>query len=226
MAGELFTPNRSTVRVRDRPPYFSTTCGQFANFPLVSLNLRHACARHKNGPERCANTVSSPNHSKPVWRPALADLSPITTAVFWSKVSIPKTRVDCWEWTETTNSNGYGRFFVAPHWVSAHRLSYELLKGPIPDGLHIRHLCHNRLCCNPDHLDVGTPKQNAQDSLDAGRTVRGARHPKSKLRDGDVVFIRQNPEKLTTKELASRFGVSVGTVSNIRTGKIWRHVAA
>jgi hypothetical protein len=181
---------------------------------------------NKSGQEGVGRTYPSPNHVERLERTNMADISPITTAVFWSKVSIPQSRVDCWEWTETTNSSGYGRYFIAPNWVSSHRLAYELLKGPIPEGLHIRHLCHNRLCCNPDHLDVGTPKQNAQDSLDADRTVRGAKHPRAKLTDDAVVYIRQNRARMTTRELADKFGVSVGTVSNIRTGKIWRHVAA
>lgn len=154
----------------------------------------------------------------------MADNSPITAALFWSKVRIPDRRADCWEWTGTRNGNGYGRAWMDSKWVAAHRHSYIQFKGPVPDGLHVRHLCHNRLCCNPDHLDVGTAKENAQDSIDAGRFIRGAASGNAKLTDADVIAIRQNPTQLKTRELAEKFGVSAGTISNIKTGKVWRHV--
>jgi len=87
-------------------------------------------------------------------------------------------------------------------------------------------MCHNRLCCNPAHLAPGTAKDNAQDAVEAGRFTRGTVNGNSKLTDGDIVAIRRNVDKLTTRELAMRYGVAVGTISNVRTGKIWRHVAA
>lgn len=149
----------------------------------------------------------------------------ITSALFWSKVRIPENRVDCWTWAGTLADNGYGRVWISPHWVPAHRFAYEELKEPIPDGLQVRHLCHNKLCCNPAHLDVGTAKENAQDALDAGRIMRGSGHTSSKLTEAQVLAIRQNPDRLTTTALAMRFNVSVGTISNIRNGKVWRHVA-
>lgn len=154
----------------------------------------------------------------------MAELPPITTALFWSKVVIPDNPTDCWVWTRTRNDNGYGRFMISPHWVAAHRFAYEQFKGPIPEGMQIRHMCHNRLCCNPSHLEVGTAKDNAQDAVNAGRNSKGETHGNSKLTSADVIQIRQNPERLKTVELAKRFRVSVGTISNIKTGKIWRHV--
>lgn len=156
----------------------------------------------------------------------MADDSPITAALFWSKVTIPEARVDCWMWTATTNSNGYGRFWLGGRWLAAHRYAYEAFKGAVPDGLQVRHLCHNRLCCNPAHLDVGTAQENAQDAIQAGRFARGSAHGASKLTDAQIVEIRRNADGLRTKDLAARYGVSAGTISNIRTGKIWRHVAA
>lgn len=156
----------------------------------------------------------------------MATASPITTALFWSKVEIPENRVDCWRWKETINGNGYGRYWVRPHWIAAHRFSYEQFKGAIPEGLQVRHLCHNRLCCNPDHLDVGTAKENARDSIDAGRFTKGSTNGNSKLTEADVIHIRKNPDRLRSFELAKQFQVSTGTISNIKSGKIWRHVSA
>jgi len=67
---------------------------------------------------------------------------------------------DCWEWAGALNSKGYGSFGHLGHRVSTHRLAYELLVGPIMDGLHIDHLCRNRACCNPVHLEAVPQRTN------------------------------------------------------------------
>jgi len=75
---------------------------------------------------------------------------------FWKKVE--KTD-SCWNWTAYT-IRGYGQFRYDGKGVYAHRFSYELLKGKIPDGLTLDHLCRNRKCVNPDHLEPVTNKEN------------------------------------------------------------------
>ena len=65
----------------------------------------------------------------------------------------------CWEWTGTVN-NQYGMFSVGSKFKLTHRLAYEMLNGPIPDGLEIDHLCRNKLCANPDHLEAVTHTEN------------------------------------------------------------------
>ena len=84
---------------------------------------------------------------------------------FWEKVDIRED--GCWVWTASTfggkPGNEYGGIRLGPKAAGmrlAHRVSYEFYKGPIPDGLHIDHLCRVRLCVNPDHLEAVTPKQN------------------------------------------------------------------
>lgn len=93
---------------------------------------------------------------------------------FWAKVR--KTR-DCWEWTAATTSDGYGRILVDGRMRYAHRLSWELTNGPIPDGMHIDHRCANPLCVNPAHLRVATRSQNNQHRTGANKNntsgVRG-----------------------------------------------------
>src|SRR5690606_17418880 len=77
---------------------------------------------------------------------------------FWSKV-IPTGF--CWYWSDTPAKSGYGRISINNTATYAHRVAWELLMGPIPEGLTIDHLCHNKLCVNPDHLEPVTFGENA-----------------------------------------------------------------
>jgi len=77
---------------------------------------------------------------------------------FWPKVE--KT-AHCWEWRGAKSRDGYGYFSVAPKTMRyAHRVAFELLVGPIPDGMQLDHLCRNRACVRPDHLEPVTGREN------------------------------------------------------------------
>ncbi|MER7908276.1 HNH endonuclease signature motif containing protein [Streptomyces sp. NPDC096068] len=79
--------------------------------------------------------------------------------LFWAKIT-RVTETQCWHWQGKAMPTGYGHIkFAGREWYT-HRVSYELHNGPIPDGLHLDHLCRNRICCNPAHLEAVTCKEN------------------------------------------------------------------
>jgi len=138
---------------------------------------------------------------------------------FWPKVLITPA---CWEW-QGAKVNGYGSYYLgAGRKKPAHRASYELHFGPIPNGLIVRHRCDNPPCVNPDHLELGTDADNARDKVERGRAPRGEGNAKSRLSAADVTEIRTSPE--TQVSLAARFGVTQPCISNIRTGRTWGHL--
>lgn len=89
---------------------------------------------------------------------------------FWKFV---RKDEQCWEWTGSKWSSGYGSFFVANRKAAVHRVSYQINVGTIPEGLVIDHLCRNKSCVNPDHLEPVTSGENQRRGYEAGREPRG-----------------------------------------------------
>jgi hypothetical protein len=103
--------------------------------------------------------------------PMVWDSTVTTEDRFWSKVDAG----DCWQWTDSLATNGYGAFRTPSGSVRAHRWAYEHLVGPIPDGLQLDHLCRNRGCVNPDHLEPVTLGENVRRGA-AGAHLRARTH--------------------------------------------------
>lgn len=138
---------------------------------------------------------------------------------FWSKVD---RSGECWEWQAARNRLGYGLVGVGRKSVLAHRVAYELTKGPIPKQMLVRHRCDNPSCVRPDHLIIGTPLDNVRDSIDRGRraSFKGMRNGRVKLTDEQVREIRRlyAMGNTTILLLASQFGVSKSQIYNIISG--------
>lgn len=152
---------------------------------------------------------------------------------FWSKVDkngpVPSHRPElgrCWLWTGGTSPLGYGRIRVsAPRRVElAHRLSYAMKHGPVPEGLFVCHHCDNPACVNPEHLFVGTHEENMQDMVAKGRNVGSRGH---RLLDEERVReikLMLRDTGMPHKEVAARFGVSRQLIDSISRGALWSRV--
>ena len=127
-------------------------------------------------------------------------------------------RGDCWRWKASKHLNGYGLFQTQ----YAHRASFQLFKGPIPDGLCVCHSCDQPDCVNPAHLWVGTKKDNSNDMARKGRAAQGETHTKAKLTEGQVKEIRDLKGKMAQKDIARLYGVGPPNVRAIWGGKTWK----
>ena len=112
--------------------------------------------------------------------------------------------------------------------ILAHRYSYELHFGKIPDGLCVCHHCDNPSCVNPKHLFLGTHKDNMQDSFKKNRmTINcGDNHGNSKLKSEQIKEIRSKyvPYKYSTCKLAREYNVSQANIFDIVMNKSWKHI--
>lgn len=101
----------------------------------------------------------------------------------------------------------------------SHRVAWTLANGNIPDGLDVLHKCDNPPCCNPSHLFIGTARDNARDAISKGRY----KLPKAsqKLSENDVEQLRNDyyNDKNTIRELAGRYGISIGHTFSVAFGK-------
>jgi len=141
---------------------------------------------------------------------------------FFSKIKSSKT---CWEWLGGKNSQGYGYINVRGKMVSAHRYMYQLTKGLIKKGNHVRHSCHNQPCVNPAHLSQGTPTENSQDSVRDKQMFQGINNPAAKLSEDQVREIRKR--RLAGEngyDLAREFAIHNCAVYEIASGKRWASV--
>lgn len=131
----------------------------------------------------------------------------LSTDRFWSKCNI-RGWSDCWEWRAAKDVAGYGTYTLNGIQVTAHRIAYERVNGYVKDGFVVMHSCDNPSCVNPNHLSIGTVKENNHDMIFKGRHHR--RGGRGQLSDDTVRDIRSEYESggISQHKLASKYGIS------------------
>ena len=134
----------------------------------------------------------------------------------------------CWEWKKGKDKDRYGRVQINYKLQRTHRLSYREFVGKIPEGKLVLHKCDNPPCCNPNHLFLGTKKDNSDDmkNKNRGKWLIGEKHGISKLNKKQVIQIRKywKTGKYTQMKLGKIFNISRPQISNIINNKVWKHI--
>ena len=197
------TPNRSAATLAPR------------NCPVCGVQYR--LTRRYRPKKTCSNACGHLLYSPP-----LEDK-------FWRRV---QKSDGCWNWIGFKNRKGYGTLTHRGKTYSAHRLSFQIQRGEIPkgEGPHgtcVLHRCDNPACVNPDHLFLGSNRDNIDDMLNKGRHrprwgAKGAINPSAKLTEAQAQAILDDPRPRFV--IAREYGISWTMVNRIKTGENWKHL--
>jgi len=154
---------------------------------------------------------------------------------YWSHCV--KSEIGCWSWSGSHHGAGYGLLWISDKprlTVLAHRFSYELHYGPIPEGLGVLHSCDNPECTRPDHLFLGTQVDNNNDRDSKDRVRHGSEHKNAKLTEEQVAEIREIVKRakefdppvvrVSLRSLARKYRVSHQTLADAVNGVTWKRV--
>lgn len=134
---------------------------------------------------------------------------------FWRQAGPP----GCWEWQGAKDRDGYGQTRRRMTRVKAHRRAWEIVNGPVPDGLYVLHRCDNAACVRPDHLYLGTALDNGIDRRARTRTRRAYRLSPAEVED---IRVRYQTGSISQRSLGEEYGVTQATISRIVLGKAYR----
>lgn len=137
-------------------------------------------------------------------------------------------KTKCVIWTNYCNEDGYGTLHYKNKSLRMHRIVWEGLNGPIPEGLCVCHACDNPPCINPLHLYLGTPFDNTRDKVQKGRQARGSYQGHSKLSEFQVRIIHRllSFATMTQQDISTCFPVGKSTIGNIACGLNWEWLDA
>ena len=133
----------------------------------------------------------------------------------------------CWKWKGCITPGGYSAINVYRKKEQAHRVSWMIYKGEIPDGMFVCHRCSNRECTNPEHLFIGTHQDNMKDMLNKGRKFikSGSKYNFAKLNEKKIIKImKMIHSRYSDRQISEQFNVTRPTITNIRNRKAWKHV--
>lgn len=132
----------------------------------------------------------------------------------------------CWLWQASKDANSYGTFLYEGVTQRAHRASWKMFRGTIPDGLLVCHTCDTPSCVNPHHLFLGTHADNNRDcwSKDRRKGLSGSKNGRALLSKEDVRHIRQRALNESKAKISRDYPVSRQQISDIVAGKKWTHV--
>jgi hypothetical protein len=143
---------------------------------------------------------------------------------FWSYVNKTHT---CWLWTGNKDKNGYGKIYFLNKHMRSHRLSYKLFNGNFDEKLLVLHSCDNPSCVRPDHLFLGTNKDNMKDKVNKNRQAKGNSCGKSFLTEKQVLDIKEqlkNYQRGMYTSLSKEYKVRKSTIISIANGRTWKHI--
>lgn len=237
LANGPIPPGMCVMHLCDMPP-----CLNPAHLALgtqvENIRDRDRKGRHGRGRRRMSlswtETHATPVESAPDEQ---SPLGPTLLERFWARVD---RSGECWEWRGQRQRQGYGQLGWAGKRYAAHRFAWAITNGPIPDGLVVCHRCDNPGCVRPEHLFLGTHRDNARDRVAKGRGSRGEDHwtrkhpermrplsgeqnPAARLRLEQVLEIRRRYAEggVSMKRLAAEFGVNVTNIFYIVHRKTW-----
>jgi hypothetical protein len=208
-------------------------CKLLLPFSEFYKNRCHPSGYH-NHCKACFRVTSKQNTVKKQtenfdWEDYLLDNRERFEPRFWNRANKPE--VGCWTWKGCTNSRGYGQFAIKGRVKSSHRVAYVLTYGKIGDReLCVCHRCDTPPCIRPDHLFLGTHKDNLADCAKKGRLnhripVRGETCGAAKLTTQNVIEIYElRSKKVRVVEIAQAYSVKPATIYAIFRGDNWKHL--
>lgn len=149
---------------------------------------------------------------------------------YWTRLILEERIIKqdgCWGWKGSKNRHGYGEIKVNRIHMNASRAAWIAYKSEIPENMYVLHTCDNRACCNPEHLWLGTAKDNMQDMIKKGRNknLKGSACPWATINEDIVLDILDMLKKnINTREIAKKYNIKLSMISDIKTGHRWTHV--